>query len=655
MKIKGITVWEQHVEKIALGVAALVLIGFAAMQFLGNPNEVKKGAVTFTPENVDEKLKEKAESIQRRLAPTAPPEINLGDSISTHADEYSQSLVGSIAPKPALAQVWPALAPPIGELMHAVSAYHVPKVPAPTNIAAQQYADALVDEVVTQQTDLAAKFPAKPYDIIWSTVFADFSIADLKKELAAGDPSSGPEGPRPIPSKWFNDRVAILDIVVQRQEQKPDGTWSGETELEPIPGQATLRPRLAEQLQMKDREEILELLADPVEHAKVYQPDFYDTRNNSWHPRVEQAEAEVAVDAAEDPKADEIRRLKKSISREQKKVDSMSAQVTALGGPCEDTDKPKPPAGGDDGAGGDKPPGGRGFGFGGSGAGRVQPGKSEEDRKKCIKLTKTLRELEKRLASYQAQLKELQPDAVVEEKPAEEASIDANAVDSILVWGHDITVEPGKTYRYRVAVRVYNPFFAKRNNLVESQKALADDFAMSSAMSEWSQPIAISPPLRLFLTNATPPRTQAGLPMAAGVGGLGLGTVTAEVYRFYDGRWWSFSFSAEPGDRIGGLHKERLPVAKAEPDTSGAAGAKPAEEPAAKPEEMEIDYGTDWFVLDVIENFDTPKNDLVRRGAAFVVLQNMVTGEVSTLRNPTREFADPERQRLSDLVKESEL
>jgi hypothetical protein len=40
MKTKGIPLWERHVEHIALAVAALIFLGLAAMQFVGNPNAV---------------------------------------------------------------------------------------------------------------------------------------------------------------------------------------------------------------------------------------------------------------------------------------------------------------------------------------------------------------------------------------------------------------------------------------------------------------------------------------------------------------------------------------------------------------------------------------------------------------------------------------
>ena len=137
--------------------------------------------------------------------------------------------------------------------------------------------------------------------------------------------------------------------------------------------------------------------------------------------------------------------------------------------------------------------------------------------------------------------------------------------DLIQVWAHDLSVEPGRTYRYRLAVNVYNPFFGRKRSLVESQEALAELFTLSSAVSEWSTPIRIHPPLRVFITQAS---VNSGGP-------LRLGRAKAEVYRFYDGRQWRATFNVPPS--TGG------------PTRSAASPAEsPDELPAEHPAELPV-------------------------------------------------------------------
>ena len=61
MTTKGITIWEQHAEKIVLGIAAVAAIGLAAKQFIGEPNAVSTPAGTISPAEIDGRLQSEAE------------------------------------------------------------------------------------------------------------------------------------------------------------------------------------------------------------------------------------------------------------------------------------------------------------------------------------------------------------------------------------------------------------------------------------------------------------------------------------------------------------------------------------------------------------------------------------------------------------------
>ena len=639
MKIKGIPIWEQHIEKLVLALAVLGFAAFAATQFIGNPNAVKQGSEEFTPGNVDEKLRAKAETIQRKLDPSAPSDIDPPQIASTF-DNFEESITESISPVTKLALVTPVIAPSIGDLGQAVFAYHVPQVPAAHKVLAQQYADALAEGVVDQHEQLKERFPSLPHDIIWPSVFFKWNSDQMRQELRAGDPNASADGKRPIPPKWFDERTTIIDLVVEREELDPlSGTWSNLTTLTPIPGQNSLRERLISEITPRDRQEMLDLLAVPENQAMVIQPEFYPTKNGSWSvPSFEEVVQQEVVE--EDPSAELIKSLKRNLSDKQTELQRKQKALTDAGGPLEEMpDKPKPPKGKDEESedeGGDDKLGGGGFGFGGAGGGRKTD--DEKDEKKIAirkRLTTEVKKLQGDLEKIQKQLEQLGA-AVAPVQQVNQSPSDPNADGEIVMWAHDITAVPGTTYRYRGTVQIYNPFYARTSSLVDSQKELAASFVMASQPSAWSDAIQISRPFRHFITRATPPRNDAA---AAAMGGM-TGQVTAEVYRFYDGRWWTESFSLTAGERVGSLVEPRR---------------RPADQQAEQPVPT-IDYGTDWFVLDVINDLDGgPADPLGRQSSALVLLQNLKTGEITDLIDPDRQRTDPDRTWLRDEVTQASL
>ena len=160
-----------------------------------------------------------------------------------------------------------------------------------------------------------------------------------------------------------------------------------------------------------------------------------------------------------------------------------------------------------------------------------------KDAKRIDRIKENITRLRQKIAVSQERLAALMPeeDEVVAGDQDEIAAVEQ---DETMAWGHDLTVEPGRTYRYRFMIKVFNPFFGRKRSLVEDQQHLAESFTLSSAVSEWSEPIRVEPPLRVFITDASPPGN--------GRFGPTLGKARAEVYRFYDGRQWMESFRVEP-------------------------------------------------------------------------------------------------------------
>ena len=261
--------------------------------------------------------------------------------------------------------------------------------------------------------------------------------------------------------------------------------------------------------------------------------------------------------------------------------------------------------------------------------GRGVPGKRTppgEDRnnKKRVSLTAALRQVQFTISRLEQDLEKLLPNAVVNDDVQDE-----HDNGKIVMWGHDLFVEPGETYRYRVTLKLYNPFFAKKRSLTEEQEHLAESFTLSSAPSDWSEPITVEPRLQVFITSATAPGQRRGA-----VGGLGLGQATAEVYRYFDGRQWMGTFKVQPGEHIGALQTPRL-----------GNGQPP----------VEVDFSTGMYVLDIVADIDASGSDARNSGlAATVLLQNARDAQEIEFRDPRTDGSDARRRDLHDKVRDRE-
>ena len=638
MKTKGITIWELHAERIVLGLATVLLVVFTALQFIGEPNAVPKpqGTGVIAPDEIDALLQAEAERLLERLDEASPPQIELPDPVPA-LDYLLARFDRPVYPRPALPQFHVAIAPNIrGFERERGVEFPVPQVKAPYQVVVKSYSDALADGVLSEHVDLQEQFPdpSQPLDITFVTAAARFSVADLRRQFRGEHIDLDAEGKAAIPSSWYKDRPEnIVDVVIERQ-QLVDAHWTNITTLDPIPGQFTFRPQLGEGIRAAVRDQVIEQLGDTVVQLDIIRPEFYPTKNEEWSPPAPD-QPEIPEGLA--PKEEEVRRMEGDIERFKEKRKRLIERLEKLGGTLEECGRdregrqPPPPGPGPAGGPGGKrqPPGGgtgvgmsggAGMGRRGAGGGKGPADKGDEAaiRRRCNEINR----VDERIAARKEDLSGLidPGDALEGAPPHPDEPHPPLDVDEITIWGHDLTVEPSETYRYRLTVKIYNPFFGKKRSLVDQQQDLAESFTLSSAVSEWSDPLRVSPPLRVFITKATP----AGGRAAAGT--LGLGRATAQVYRFYDGDQWVETFHVQPGDYIGTVKEYRMPD---------------GEEP------VRIDFSTGLVVLDIVEDIDPGRGGGLEAGrAAKVLLQDLRTGEILQLRDPQVEILNPDRRRL---------
>jgi hypothetical protein len=117
------------------------------------------------------------------------------------------------------------------------------------------------------------------------------------------------------------------------------------------------------------------------------------------------------------------------------------------------------------------------------------------------------------------------------------AGIDPMAIkDDQLVWAHDDTVEPGRTYRYRVVYHMMNPVFELQN--IAAPK-IFEQLDIPSAPSDWTAPVTIPQNVQYWVRSLQHGDTAA----------------LVDVFKWELGKWQKFPLSLAPGDTIPGTEQ----------------------------------------------------------------------------------------------------
>ena len=121
-------------------------------------------------------------------------------------------------------------------------------------------------------------------------------------------------------------------------------------------------------------------------------------------------------------------------------------------------------------------------------------------------------------------------------------ALNDESATAITLWAHDITAQPGETYRYALRVRVTNPLFGKAAQVPAEQVEATTSPVLTSEPSDWSDPIAVPMQTVYFVTSGSD---------GGALGGIGDRTsATIEVYRFYYGFWRMAELSLAPGEPV---------------------------------------------------------------------------------------------------------
>jgi hypothetical protein len=313
---------------------------------------------------------------------------------------------------------------------------------------------------------------------------------------------------------------------------------------------------------MMERESIIRSLRGGRQE-EITNPDFYRLKgvapSNADSPQ--SWDGEETSEEDDGPKVElnrKIRRQENKIERQRKTIVNLEERIDREGR-----------GGGGSGGGGIGP--GGGGGGGGSGTSKIDRLRAQRD-----KANEELVTLIEELDTLQEEMEALD----VVDGEGEEVIM----TGEVWVWGHDLTIQPGETYRYQMIIQLANPFFGHKPSLYDDQKSLAEKVTIASAASDWSTPIVVQKPLQWFVVGAT----QSG--ESVNPDALDAGKISAEVFEFSDGAWSSNSVGIQVGQRLG-LAKEG-------------------------------GFASDWFVLDILRDI----------AGEAVLLQHIENGEVHLIR-----------------------
>lgn len=116
-------------------------------------------------------------------------------------------------------------------------------------------------------------------------------------------------------------------------------------------------------------------------------------------------------------------------------------------------------------------------------------------------------------------------------------SFDPSKQADIVVWAHDDTVQPGKTYRYALRYYLKNPVMQTQH--VCNPQKLADQFYIVSTDSAWTDPVTVKSETNFFVVSVSSSTRNPA--------------VKFDIFRWKNGIWQMQTTNAGPGDMVGSV------------------------------------------------------------------------------------------------------
>ena len=564
MKNKDFGFFQQHAEKIALGLGLAVLAGVGATQFLlGGPNQIEIDNRTIEPGEIKDTVVAEAQRLERSLnadSPIEPREIPNYTQSFVSLYERPVAAATPLAPidQVGLADTWIKVVQP--DYPDKV----LPEVPVVTSVFVKND-HGVLDNVQDQQVFAIREMIGnpEPADFPYVSVTGKFSFAQWVERLRSPDiPSTN----RVEEGLWA-DRLAITAVQLVREELLDPATdeWGNRTEINPLPGQYAVLPAPSEtprEMEMDQAEQMEEWILQ--NQPLIRRPPFPPIVNGVWTPP---SAVDRVLTPADLKRQREIREQIENLERRIERISQDSANPPRGNNRQPEQDQFFDEFGGDDRGGRGRPPRDRG------------PNLNERE----PQLTSQERQLQRMYDELEAAQREM--DELLGVEPDSQNTInagdpfmdpmmedpgnfgqpggprgrgrftedfgmpagrgnnnpaDTDVPEEVSVWAHDLTIEPGKTYRYKMKVYVLNPLF--RNPRLNDQQIKQNRFRVALAPSDdelatadWSAPIKVDRESYFFVTSGNRDRKSADF----------------EVWTIHNGVWRTSTFTEYPGNEIG--------------------------------------------------------------------------------------------------------
>ncbi len=561
--------FEEHIEKIVLGIAGILCLLLLTFRVLISPNYVKYDGKKFRAGKIDVYISGQAEVLSDKLnQPPQQPEPYIpraGEFTALFESAISDIDVSVSPPIPAFIQ---------RDIRMANRAYRVPRVGEVNDVAVEYIgAVAYVPTVEINEQTAYDQAGNVPDDIDFVTVEAKFDIAGLYERLYESFAGIG------VREEWRDPCLAkpvFGAVQLQRQELLEDGSW-GDWQIVP-------RTKIdASRRMFEVTEDVAKLppggikvrmiqFDKPEVQIDLLQPEAYRiaSANEEWFPpslhkkfleqrRVE--ESETRREAMEQAKQEQEReREAKMEERRNKRPDTRRS--SEVGGGYSES--------------------GSEGGFGGSRYTRTRRDLSTRSDRRPDKnrLTRT-RQRDDRESDVvrPGASKETSKKSTINDiyKEFSEISITpktdiAKMREPLAFWAHDDTVEPKKSYRYRIRIGIFNSI-AGTGQFSEQDRRWENNVILWSEFSDVTDTVDIPGRLYFFASD---------LQEAAK-------TVTVDVCKYVLGYWYSERFAVKQGEVIGKVKNVEL---------------KPEEKEKRVTVPEKIDYGTEAVLVDIV-----PVND----------------------------------------------
>lgn len=553
---------ELHIEKFLLGLAALFLVGLIGYYAMG-PNRVEYSGREIGPSELPEVVAVETRQLEQAIKRAEPKEYEVPRYRDLLEAKANEGILDAKDDGPAVPSSLTLAAPfgtPLPEFEDDIGGKEDVELvtPLPPTPPVARTGISLVEKLPPLTLGADAPVPPpdasdEPVEVSWVTLASYFPREAQRNEMINEGGYAG-----------YLSKAYVVGTDVERQEMLANGDW-GEWELitttdvmprVPIPTPA-FDDNTGEMLNEAELEEAL--YAIRYYQKVLMEPPFYPVYSgDEWKlpPLVGQEEFYEEPDlAAEDQEKPDDEGLAAATPRQPTRR-FPGRRTTPRGGP---------PVGGGRFGGVPRTPPGRGAGSTGS---TPQAGQSEAEIRR-----ENLRAIRKALADASDALKEKDfasarqlAESVLTNKYAKRGDKRrAERVLSIIsggselgtptveelplithpeteepaVWFHDTTVEPGKTYRYRMRVRLWNRYVGRLKALKNPAEA-----KKTVLVGEWSlpgDPITVARKQHFFVTGRVPGEQAARV----------------EVFNWRQGNWLRESFEVRTGDIIGGVTRTK--------------------------------------------------------------------------------------------------